>query len=606
MHPARRATAATANSSRLPACLDGRDEGRSSRPTRASSPRTPTAKPTSTSATSRRGPRRWSPPSGACPTGLDCRPTFGGASGDGSHVFFETNDSLAGADTDEYSDVYDWSGGTPSAGLDRVRAAATENSTRSTRAAPPTARPSTSRPANSSTPPTPTAPRTSTRASGGRRAWSRPVPRAATRPFAAEFRWASPDDSTDAVIFTTAEALTAGDTDEAQDIYIRSGGTTTLLSTGPDGGNGAGRRALREGIERRLAGLLHHHRIAGRRRHRLERRRLRTLGEHDDPGLDRDGRRQRPVRRRAERGLGRRVEGLLQHARAPHLRRRLRRRGGRLLALQRRDTARLGAQRSRPRTRAPGSDPDQDRARLAGRIDRTQGRSARPPAGTTVKIYTNSECSEAPVATGTLDRARLAGHRGHRRPRIDDQLLGDGGSAKGSSLPAPRAASPTPRKNGSAATAAPPPPPRHRRRRPTKKNRQEKGTGTGRQKRRQRRRENGRLQRRDHLRRRPRRRVTFGPSFKTRKRRPVFRFIDATGQPGTTFLCRVDKRRWKPCASPLKLPRLGRGPPRPQDQGHERARGLGAHGRASTASRWSAGEAAAEPGSTAAPAARRA
>ena len=57
----------------------------------------------------------------------------------------------------------------------------------------------------------------------------------------------------------------------------------------------------------------------------------------------------------------------------------------------------------------------------------------------------------------------------------------------------------------------------------------------------------------------PQTRVTFGPSFKTRKRRPVFRFFDATGQPGTSFLCRVDKRGWKPCASPIKLPRLGRG-----------------------------------------------
>jgi hypothetical protein len=54
-------------------------------------------------------------------------------------------------------------------------------------------------------------------------------------------------------------------------------------------------------------------------------------------------------------------------------------------------------------------------------------------------------------------------------------------------------------------------------------------------------------------------RITFGPAAKTRARRPVFRFFDATGQPGSTFLCKLDRKRWKPCASPLKLPRLGFG-----------------------------------------------
>lgn len=54
-------------------------------------------------------------------------------------------------------------------------------------------------------------------------------------------------------------------------------------------------------------------------------------------------------------------------------------------------------------------------------------------------------------------------------------------------------------------------------------------------------------------------RITFGPAFKTRKRRPVFRFADVTGQPGTRFICRVDRHRWRPCGSPLRLRGLGRG-----------------------------------------------
>jgi hypothetical protein len=54
-------------------------------------------------------------------------------------------------------------------------------------------------------------------------------------------------------------------------------------------------------------------------------------------------------------------------------------------------------------------------------------------------------------------------------------------------------------------------------------------------------------------------RITFGPAFKTRVSRPVFRFTDATGQPGTTFICRIDRRRWTRCGSPTRLKRLGRG-----------------------------------------------
>lgn len=51
-------------------------------------------------------------------------------------------------------------------------------------------------------------------------------------------------------------------------------------------------------------------------------------------------------------------------------------------------------------------------------------------------------------------------------------------------------------------------------------------------------------------------RITFGPAAKTRARRPVFRFLDALEQPGTTFICKVDRRGWKGCGSPFELPRL--------------------------------------------------
>lgn len=55
----------------------------------------------------------------------------------------------------------------------------------------------------------------------------------------------------------------------------------------------------------------------------------------------------------------------------------------------------------------------------------------------------------------------------------------------------------------------------------------------------------------------PHTRITLGPASKTRNRSPVFRFTDITDDtPGTVFLCKVDKRRWKPCRTPLHLRKL--------------------------------------------------
>lgn len=56
----------------------------------------------------------------------------------------------------------------------------------------------------------------------------------------------------------------------------------------------------------------------------------------------------------------------------------------------------------------------------------------------------------------------------------------------------------------------------------------------------------------------PRTRITMGPGVKTRRRKAVFRFADVSGDPpGTTFSCKVDRKKWKQCTSPFKLSRLG-------------------------------------------------
>ncbi len=57
----------------------------------------------------------------------------------------------------------------------------------------------------------------------------------------------------------------------------------------------------------------------------------------------------------------------------------------------------------------------------------------------------------------------------------------------------------------------------------------------------------------------PHTRITFGPASRTRRHKVVFRFADSTGQTGTRFRCKLDRRRWRGCRSPLRLKHLGRG-----------------------------------------------
>lgn len=106
---------------------------------------------------------------------------FGGASDDGTRVFFDTQESLTAGDTDAATDVYERTGGTTTL--------------------------------------------VSTGPAGGNGA------------FFSSFQAVSSDGAR--VIFHTAEPLVPGDSDSHQDVYRREAGVTTLVSTGPAGGNGA-------------------------------------------------------------------------------------------------------------------------------------------------------------------------------------------------------------------------------------------------------------------------------------------------------------------------------------------------------------------------------
>ena len=218
---------------------------------------------------------------------------FAGASADGTRVFFATDEPLVAADTDSRHDVYErsgatttrisagqingngaferrrsraprptargsssrppsrWSPATPTAATDvyersggtttRVSAGPINGNgafeRRRSRAPRPTARGSSSAPPSRSSPATPTPARTSTSAPAARRRSSRPVRSTATAPSTPTFRGASADGTR--VFFSTGEPLVAADTDTRIDVYERSGGTTTRVSTGQVNGNGA-------------------------------------------------------------------------------------------------------------------------------------------------------------------------------------------------------------------------------------------------------------------------------------------------------------------------------------------------------------------------------
>ena len=72
--------------------------------------------------------------------------------------------------------------------------------------------------------------------------------------FEAPFRAASLDGSR--VFFETEEALVASDNDTSQDVYERAGGVTTLVSTGPVGRERRRRGALQGRFAGRHEGVL--------------------------------------------------------------------------------------------------------------------------------------------------------------------------------------------------------------------------------------------------------------------------------------------------------------------------------------------------------------
>jgi hypothetical protein len=166
-------------------------------------------------------------------SGASVDATFEGASADGTRVFFTSAESFSVDDTEDAIDVYERSGGTttlvstgPAGSIGLIDASFAGASTDGSRVFFTTAESLVAADTDSlSTDVYERSDGATTLVSAGGNGL-----------FDASFEGSSADGTR--VFFHTREPLAVGDTDAAEDIYERSGGVTSLVSTGPDGGNG--------------------------------------------------------------------------------------------------------------------------------------------------------------------------------------------------------------------------------------------------------------------------------------------------------------------------------------------------------------------------------
>ncbi len=483
---------------------------------------------------------------GACPLATDCSASYGGASSDGSRVYFETAERLTPEDSDSSQDVYDWSAGSatllsvgPGGGNDEVPAifaaasfdGATvffETSESLLVADGDGADDVYSR-------------------SGGITALVSTGPVGGDGPSPASLRWVSSSGSSSVVLFSTDEALTGDDLDGSQDVYERGGGVTTLRSKGPAGGNGAfnasfagasddGAHVFLVTAEPLVAGdgdgaldvyenaagattLVSTGPLAGKAAvpAGLPASAVAADGSHAFFITE---------ERVTEGDLDAETDVYDHFA------------GGTLL-VSTGNSAPLGP----PTPSQLGTDPASPGASLAPRV---KGQS---DPNTAIKLYTSSDCSGVPVTTGTSLELGGVGILVSVVSGSTTAFRATATDLNGDTSPCSAPVSYTHQ-------ASPPPPP------PPPPGEEEGGGGSGGS-------SSGSggtappggAKKGDpglvHV--VPHTRITFAPASKTRARRPVFRFTDSTGQEGTTFKCKVDRGGWRPCGSPLKLKPLNLG-----------------------------------------------
>jgi hypothetical protein len=503
-----------------------------------------------------------------CPAEHNCEPVNGAISANGAHVFFETNERISSEDTDHSQDVYDWSGsGTAAlvsigpAGGNGIPNALYERSSANGDAVF-FATDEQLVPADGDS-----AQDIYVRRGGETELVSAGDPSCSgcgNGPLPTSLSWVSPDGLT--AVLTTAESLTAADTDGRPDVYARAlpGGPTTLVSqpgstcvdlecgNGPHDASFAGASADASHLffvtDEALAPPATedpsafgdrdeqtdvYDRVGGATTIWV------SAGQLGGGGLySGNGEFDAQLHGVADEGLRTFVTTNERLTEADH------------------DSEEDVYERSPSGTVlvSQGNDPELE-AELAPPAPILEGTFPESPAASTepevygsesvaeasIKLYTTADCSGEPVATGTTEEleegialtvaggsithfrataeaggfisscsAALAYRQVDPEPPSEEEEEGGGGGGGGISVsPAPGSSSKQPGPLSKYQT--------------------------------------------------PKTRITFGPAFKTRQRHPVFRFADATGQAGTGFLCKLDRHGWKPCRSPDRLGKLKRG-----------------------------------------------
>jgi hypothetical protein len=498
---------------------------------------------------------------GTCPGVLNCNPTFRAASPDGSHVFFESNEQL-GTDSDSSQDVYDWSGGEPT--LASVGATGANGSANVIFSGSSSDGAAVYFETDDRLDPgvdTDQKQDVYVRSGGTTELVSAGEEGFGNQAVSASFEWASRTGATGAVFFSTREQLTSGDHDNTLDVYKRSGGATTLVSTGPEGGDGEAEASFRgasqdgskvffsttesllsededSSTDIYLSGpagttLVSGGQIGGSGAFPAEFRAVsddggraffntqERLAVNDDFAGEED------------------VYGWS---------------AGGILLISAKNAADLVLGPPPPAlegTNPPSPNPSTTPA-VFGQAN----------AGAVIKIYATFDCSGEPVVSGTTEQlatgltvevpVALGSTTNYRATAESEGVVsacsspisyrqedpnspGDGETGTGGGTGESSGGDQTGSDGGqvgSGGVAG-----------------SSVGGGSGST--------SGQTPRHDgiaYL--APLVRITFGPGSKTRLRRPVFRFEDGVEQPGTQFLCKVDKQRWAGCSSPVKLKKL--------------------------------------------------
>ncbi len=486
------------------------------------------------------------------PAGQNCEPSFGGLSADGSHLFFETNERLPGGDTDSVQDVYAWSGGAPalvSIGPDGGNGdgiVTYAGSSPDGRAVYFETDEKLVLPADGDA-----VQDVYQRLEGATALISAGAPGHGNGLELASFDWATLAGFTEHVIFSTREALADGDTDSAQDLYERSAGVTTLVTVPSGGGE----------FDASFAGAS----ADGAKIFFVTSEPL--LPSDTDLGSDvyaRSGGSTVLISAGQVNGNGPFPVGGLHGVTAD---------GSRafFVTLERLtvDDDFAGEQDvfawsaagtllvsvKNPADLVLGPPPPA----LEATLPASPGSSTIPTivgqatAGALIKIYRTSGCSGDLVAEGTAEQlaspgltvkvaVALGSTTSYRATAESEGIVsacsspisytqqdplpppaGGGGGTGGGSGDTGGTGGGTGSTGGATG-----------------------GTGGS---------SGGRTHRGvSYV--TPLPRITFGPAAKTRLRRPTFRFVDSTEQPGTSFFCRVDRQRWVKCTSPFKAKAL--------------------------------------------------